>query len=322
MGVKSRMSIQTQNVEEQITPHLVNQERLRRKRRIRGETIAGYLFLAPNILGFLAFTAIPVVSSLILSFFHWEMVRAPSFAGLDNFYTLFLNDPNFIQVVKNTIYYVGVYVPLNMVISLAFALWICTITRGSAIFRTIFFLPVLAPTVAVAFIWKFMYEPDHGLVNMVLGWVGIHGPNWLGDPHFAMLGIIFMSLWKGFGYNMVIFIAGLQGIPRTLYEAAAIDGANSWHRFWKITLPMLSPSMFFAVVMTLITSFQVFDQALVMTEGGPAGATNTIVMYIYQNGFQYFKMGYAAAIAWVLFAVVFIITMIQMVIQKKWVNYE
>ena len=177
-------------------------------------------------------------------------------------------------------------------------------------------------TVAVALIWRWMYEPRAGIIDTVLRAVGLPGPTWLGDPQWAMPAIIIMSVWKGFGYNMVLFLAGLQGIPVSLYEAAMIDGANAWQRFWQITLPLLSPMVFLAVVLTVISSFQVFDQAYVMTNGGPAGATNTIVLYIYQNGFQFFRMGYASAIAWVLFGVIFIFTLAQMRLQGRWVQYE
>ncbi len=294
----------------------------RRRKKWNSEALAGYLFLTPNIIGFLSFTAVPVLVSLILSFYDWEMLIPPIFVGLENFKNLFLNDPLFYQVIKNTLYYVGVYVPFNIVAAMILALWLCSITKGVAIYRTLFFLPVLAPTVAAAFIWKYMFEPNIGFVNTFLGWFGIAGPNWLGDTKYAMLAIIIMSVWKMVGYNMVIFIAGIHSIPASLYEAAKIDGANSWNRFVYITLPMLSPALFFAVVMTIITSFQVFDQAYIMTAGGPANATNTIVMYIYESGFQFFKMGYASSIAWVLFGVIFTVTMIQMKVQKKWVNYD
>lgn len=287
----------------------------------KGEVITGYLFLVPNIFGVLIFTAIPVVVSFLLSFFSWELIRPPVFVGFQNFKNL-LNDDNFIQVVKNTIYYVGVYVPVNIILAIIIAVWICSVTKGTTIFRTAFFLPVLVPTVAAAFLWKYLLHPEIGVVNMALNLIGITGPSWLGNTKTAMLGIIMMSGWKQVGYNMVIFIAGIKSIPAQLFEAAKIDGANSWQRFWKITLPMISPALFFGIVMTVITSFQVFDQAYIMTLGGPANATNTIVMYIYQNGFQYFKMGYAASMAWLLFVVIFIMTMMQMKVQNKWVNYE
>jgi multiple sugar transport system permease protein len=167
-----------------------------------------------------------------------------------------------------------------------------------------------------------MYEPNAGIIDTVLRAVGLPAPAWLGDPQFAMPAIILMSVWKGFGYNMVLFLAGLQGIPISLYEAATIDGASAWQRFWRITLPLLSPTVFLAVVLTVISSFQVFDQALVMTRGGPANATNTIVLFIYQNGFEFLRMGYASAIAWVLFIVIFGFTLLQMRLQGRWVQYE
>lgn len=297
-----------------------------KRKRVRlynkGETLAGYLFLAPNIIGFLTFTAFPVLASLILSFFSWELLRPPVFVGLQNFKNLFLNDANFITVVKNTIYYVGVYVPVNIILALILAVWLCSITKGVTIFRTALFMPVLVPTVAAAFLWKYLLHPEIGIINLALKFFGVTGPSWLGNPDTAMMGIIMMSVWKQVGYNMVIFIAGIKSIPAHLYEAAKIDGANSWQRFLHITLPMISPALFFGIVMTVITSFQVFDQAYIMTAGGPANATNTIVMYIYQNGFQFFKMGYAASIAWLLFGVIFTMTMIQMRLQKEWVNYE
>lgn len=282
------------------------------------ESIAAYIFLTPNIIGFLAFTAIPVVFSLVLSFFSWDLVSTPKFVGLANYLKLF-EDTIFKQSSLNTIYYVAVYVPLNIVISLVLAMWVCELTKGSGLLQTIFFLPVLAPTVAMSLVWKFMFDPQ-GIVNNFLSIFGVEPLNWLGNPKYAMLGIIFMSVWKQFGYNMIVFISGIKNIPKTIYEAADIDGVNGWQRFWKITLPLLSPSMLFAVIMTIISSFQVFDQAMIMTKGGPLGATNTLVMYIYQNGFQFYKMGYASAIAWILFAIIFVVTLIQMRLQEKW-NY-
>lgn len=293
----------------------------KRNREKNREKVSGYLFLTPNIFGFLIFTAIPVLAAFILSFYSWPLLKSPEFIGLENYKNLFFNDPLFIKVVINTLYYVGVYLPLNLIVATCLALWLCTIKKGSGVFRTIFFLPVLAPTVASAFIWKFMFSPD-GLINQILSWFQISGPNWLGDSSYAMLAIIIMSVWKQFGLNMVIFIAGIQAIPGQVYESAKIDGANSWNRFWHITLPLLSPALFFGTVMTVITSFQVFDQAFIMTAGGPANSTNTIVMYIYQNGFKFFNMGYASSIAMLLFGVIFAVTMVQVMLQRKFVHYE
>ena len=285
------------------------------------EALAAYLFILPSFLGFAIFLLVPMVMSAGLSLYDWELLRPPFFIGLDNYRDLF-RDPLFLKVLGNTAYYAFGLVPLNIVISLSLALWLNTKLRGLTFYRLAFFLPVVTVTVAVSLIWKWMYEPRVGIVNAALGAFGIAGPNWLADPFWAMPSLIILGLWKGFGYNMVLFLAGLQGIPSTLYEAAMIDGANAWQRFWKITLPLLSPAMFLAVILTVISSFQIFDQAFVMTAGGPSNATNTIVLYIFQNGFQFFKMGYASAIAWALFAVIFTFTLVQMWLQRHWVQYE
>jgi multiple sugar transport system permease protein len=285
------------------------------------EELIGYLFILPSLLGFIVFLVVPMIASLGISFYDWELLSPPQFVGLKNFSTL-LTDRVFRDVVVNTVYYTFGLVPLNLLVSLGLALWLNTRLRGLVLYRSAFFLPVVTVTVAVALIWRWMYEPRAGIIDTVLRAVGLPGPTWLGDPQWAMPAIIIMSVWKGFGYNMVLFLAGLQGIPVSLYEAAMIDGANAWQRFWQITLPLLSPMVFLAVVLTVISSFQVFDQAYVMTNGGPAGATNTIVLYIYQNGFQFFRMGYASAIAWVLFGVIFIFTLFQMRLQGRWVQYE
>ena len=285
------------------------------------EALAAYLFILPSFLGFAVFLLLPMVMSAGLSLYDWELLRPPIFIGLENYRDL-ARDPLFLKVLGNTAYYAFGLVPLNIVISLSLALWLNTKLRGLTFYRLAFFLPVVTVTVAVSLIWKWMYEPRIGIVNAALGALGIDGPNWLADPFWAMPALIILGLWKGFGYNMVLFLAGLQGIPITLYEAAMIDGANAWQRFWKITLPLLSPAMFLAVILTVISSFQIFDQAYVMTAGGPSNATNTIVLYIFQNGFLFFKMGYASAIAWALFAVIFTFTLIQMWLQRHWVQYE
>lgn len=285
------------------------------------EELIAYAFILPSLLGFVIFLVVPMVASLGISFYDWELLTPPSFVGLKNFADLF-GDRVFKDVLMNTLYYTFGLVPLNLVVSLGLALWLNTRLRGLTLYRMAFFLPVVTVTVAVALIWRWMYEPRAGIIDVGLRALGLPGPTWLGDPHWAMPAIILMSVWKGFGYNMVLFLAGLQGIPVSIYEAAMIDGATAWQRFWRITLPLLSPVIFLAVVLTVISSFQVFDQALVMTNGGPANATNTIVLYIYQNGFQFFRMGYASAIAWVLFGVIFLFTLFQMRLQGRWVQYE
>lgn len=285
------------------------------------EELLAYLFILPSLLGFIIFLVVPMIASLGLSFYDWELLSPPQFAGLKNFSAL-LTDQVFKDVLVNTAYYTFGLVPLNIVVSMGLAVWLNTKLRGLTWFRAAFFLPVITVTVAVSLIWRWMYEPRAGIIDVALRAVGLPGPTWLGDTHWAMAAIIIMSVWKGFGYNMVLFLAGLQGIPASIYEAAMIDGANAWQRFWSITLPLLTPMVFLAVVLTVISSFQVFDQAYVMTNGGPANATNTIVLYIFQNGFQYFRMGYASAIAWVLFAVIFLFTLAQMRLQGRWVQYE
>ncbi len=287
----------------------------------RQEELIAYAFILPSLLGFLAFLVLPMVASLGISFYDWELLAPPRFVGLQNFQTL-INDRVFREVVWNTIYYTVGLVPLNLVVSLGLAVWLNTKLRGLTLYRMAFFMPVVTVTVAVALIWRWMYEPNAGIIDTVLRLLHLPAPAWLADPEFAMPAVILMSVWKGFGYNMVLFLAGLQGIPISIYEAATIDGASAWQRFWRITLPLLSPTVFLAVVLTVISSFQVFDQALVMTRGGPANATNTIVLFIYQNGFEFFRMGYASAIAWVLFGVIFVFTLLQMRLQGRWVQYD
>jgi multiple sugar transport system permease protein len=285
------------------------------------ESLAAYAFILPSLIGFLIFLVGPVAVSLVVSLYDWELLLPPRFVGLTNYSTL-LHDARFHEVVLNTVYYVVGVVPLNIVITLGLALWLNRRFRGIALYRSAFFLPVVTSTVAVSLIWRWMYSPDVGLINTVLRWVGVKGPYWLGDTQWAMPALILLGVWKGFGYNMVVFLAGLQGIPASLHEAAAIDGASPRQRFRYVTLPLLSPTMFFAIVLTMISSFQVFESAYVMTGGGPVNATNTIVLYIYQNGFQYFKMGYASAVAWGLFAVIFTLTLLQMKLQHAWVHYD
>ena len=300
------------------SPAAVRRGRLSLARR---EELAAYLFILPSFAGFVIFLIVPMVASLGISLYDWELLVPPHFIGLDNFAAL-AKDTVFRQVLLNTLTYTVGLVPTNIVVSLGLAVWLNTRLRWVNLYRLAFFLPVVTVTVAVALIWKWLYDPFAGLINLGLHLIGLPGPNWLSDPHWAMPALILMSVWKSFGYNMVLFLAGLQGIPASIYEAATIDGASPWQRLWRITLPLLSPTMFFAVVMTVISSFQVFDQAYIMTGGGPANATDTIVLYIYQNGFQFFRMGYASAIAWVLFTLIFIVTLVQLRAQNRWVQYD
>jgi multiple sugar transport system permease protein len=288
----------------------------------RQETIAGYLFLLPNIIGFLVFSSIPVLATFTISLMDWDLIRAPRFVGLDNYVKLLTDDAVFRKVLFNTGYYVIGTVPAGIVLSLLLALAMNANVKGIAFFRVIFFIPVISASVAVAVMWRWLYNTDFGLINLALTSIGLKGVPWLSSTAWAMPAVILMAIWKSLGYNMVIFLAGLQSIPVHLHEAAAIDGANSVQRFRHITLPLLAPTTFFVLVISVISSFQVFDLAFVLTKGGPGDATNTMVMYIYNQAFQFFHMGYAASIAWVLFGIIFAITLLQHQLQKRWVHYE
>ena len=288
----------------------------------RQATVAGYLFLLPNIVGFLIFSSIPVLATLMISTLDWDMIRTPTFVGIGNYAVLLSQDGIFRQVLGNTAYYVIGTVPAGIALSLLLALAMNSKVRGITVFRAIFFIPVITSSVAVAMIWRWLYNRDFGLVNTALMFVGLPAIPWLSSSAWAMPAVILMAIWKRLGYDMVIYLAGLQAIPPTLYEAAQIDGAGRWHRFWHITLPLLTPTTFFILVISIIGSFQVFDLAFILTSGGPGNATNTIVMYVYNQAFQFFHLGYAAAVAWVLFAIILMITLVQWRIQKRWVHYE
>ncbi len=301
---------------------VVEQRSFRRWLRRDHESLAAYLFLTPNIIGFLIFTAFPVIAAFAIAFYDWDLLLGARYIGLENFRQLVFEDDVFRAAFINTVYFTVATVALSTVIALAVALLVSLSLRGMVFFRAIFLLPYVTLTVALSLLWKWLYLPDIGLINRTLGVVGIEGPNWLTNSTWAMPALIFMSVWKTFGYNMVLFVAGLQNIPEHLYEAAKIDGASPWQRFRDITLPMLSPTTFFVVVISIIGSFQVFDQALVMTAGGPGTATTTLVLYIYEQGFQSFHMGYASAIALLLFMVIFGFTAFQFRVQRRWVTYD
>ena len=243
------------------------------------------------------------------------------FVGFDNYLTA-IRSPEFWMVTKNTLIYTLGTVPLNMLLALIVAYFLNKKIAGKRILRTAFFAPVVMSSVAAAVIWRWVYEPNFGLLNYVLSWFGIPAVNWLNDPTAAMFALIVMGVWKTFGVNMILFSAGLQGIPKHYYEAAEIDGAGRWQRFWDITLPLLSPTTFFILVMSVIGSFQVFDTVYVLTSGGPLGTTKVLVFYLYENAFKFFDMGYASAIAYLLFAIVFTLTLLQTKYLKGSVHYS
>lgn len=296
------------------------------------DNLTGYLFLGPNISGFLVFTFLPVIASLVLCFTQWDILTPAKYVGFDNFIQLLgfhsepgigivPNDPLFWKYLANTMFFM-LGIPIGMAASLALALAMNQKLKGIVIFRTVYFLPVISSMVAIALLWRWIYNPDFGLFNSFLGWFGIKGPNWLSDTLWAKPALMIMGLWGGTGYSMLLYLAGLQGISEEFYEASRIDGASKWQQFWYITFPLLSPVHFFMLIMGVIGGFQAFGSMYVMTGGGPAGSTTTIAYYIYNNAFQWFKMGYASAIAWILFLMAFVVTIFQWKFVGKRVHYE
>ncbi|RUS48525.1 carbohydrate ABC transporter permease [Cohnella sp. AR92] len=279
-----------------------------------------FLMLLPNVLGFLLFLLAPVLATFAISFSDWNLTDDFRFNGFDNYKEL-ASDPVFHKVLGNTFYFTLVSVPIGIVLSLLLAVFLNQKLRFIRFYRAAFFIPVISSMVAVSVIWQWIYNPEFGLLNYALSWFGIDGPAWLTSPKWAMPAVIITSIWKSLGFNMLLFLAGLQSISESYYEAADIDGARWYSKFARITVPLLSPTTFFVTVMSIINSFQVFDMAYLMTQGGPARSTSVLVYYVFQNAFQYFRMGYASAMAYVLFFIVLIVTFIQFWRQRKWSIY-
>lgn len=287
----------------------------------RKDERTAWLFLLPSLVLFLAFTGLPVVVAFFVSFTQWDLFNPPIFTGLTN-YTKLLADPIFGKVMGNTAYFVLLSVPIQMLIGLLCALALNRAIRGQTFFRVAYFLPVVTSTIAAALVWAWLFNANVGLINVLLTLLGVsEPPRWLSSTRWAMPAVIIVSIWQNVGYAMVLFLAGLQNIRADLYDAAALDGARGWKRLWFITLPLLSPTTFFVLIISIIGSFQVFELVFVMTQAGPANATNTLVYYIYQNGFQFYQMGYASAAAMILFAIVLVMTLIQYALQSRWVHY-
>jgi multiple sugar transport system permease protein len=282
----------------------------------RRKYIALAVLLLPSLIGMFTFVMLPVLSSLVLSFAEWDLIGELRWIGLDNYVTV-LSDPTVLGALGHTLLFIAGYLPAVVALALGLALLLNRKLKGRVVFRAVYFVPVVTSWVAVSLIWKWLLNPQYGLINYGLALVGIKGPGWLFDPSWAMAGIVLTSIWKDIGFVAVIYLAGLQDIPENLYEAASLDGASAWQRFWTITLPMLAPTTFFVTTISLISSFQVFDQVWIMTGGGPAGATSVMVEQIYKNAFSYYKMGYASAISWVLFALIFIVTLAQNFAQRR-----
>jgi multiple sugar transport system permease protein len=294
----------------------------RRRWSVRWRRWRGVLYVAPWCIGFIWFTLGPFLFSLYLSFSEWELLGPIEFVGLANYHQL-AQDPTFRKSLVNTAYYTAIHVPGLMLLAFGAALLLNEQIRGRALFRTAFFLPAITPGVASVLLWVWLLHPT-GILNTFLGYLGVPRsaqPNWFASTDWAMPGLILMSFW-GIGGVMVIYLAGLQGIPEHLYEAAALDGANWWNRLRHVTVPMMTPSIFFTMIVGVIGSFQSFASALIATEGGPANATLFVLLYLYYQAFRYFHMGYASAIAWVLFAIIMALTLLQFALARRWVYYE
>ena len=285
-------------------------------------TNPAYFFLAPAMTAIFVFFFVPVVSAFIISFTDIDIYALADFSsvrfiGFNNYIRLF-DDPLFWTALKNTFYFVLIGGPLSILVSLGAAMLLNSkLVKFKSFFRLAYFIPVVTTLVAVAIVWRFIYHPRFGLLNYLLGFFGVYEIDWLGDPLWSMPAIILMAIWKNFGYNMIIFIAGLQNIPGQLYEAADIEGANSWQKFKWITLPMLAPTTLFVSIITMIGYFQLFAEPYVMTQGGPLNSTLSIVLFMYQEGFRWWNMGYSAAIAFVLFFIIMIVTLIQFRVQRS-----
>lgn len=286
----------------------------------RREARRFHLFALPWLVGFVFFSGGPIVASIVISFTRWELLSDPVWVGLDNYQRL-LADPDFLLAVRNTVYFGAGSALFGVVFNFVLALLLNLKVRGQALFRTVIYLPSVLTGIATALLWIHVLHPDYGLINHLLAYAGIQGPGWLIDEAWAIPGLIIMSVWSA-GNAMIIFLAGLQGVPPTLYEAAQIDGAGWWSRFWHVTVPMISPVIFFNLIVGFIGSLQAFTLVLFMTNGGPGNATLVLGLYVYRYAFQYFEMGYASTIAWALFALIIVFTAAQFWLAKRWVHYE
>jgi multiple sugar transport system permease protein len=285
------------------------------------EAIEGYVFIMPWIIGFLAFLLGPMLASLYFSFTKYELATPPIFVGLANYRKLF-TDPLFYQSLKVTTIYTAVTVPVGLILSFLVALLLNQDVKFQGLFRTLYYMPALVPAVASAMLWVWLLNPEFGLINMLLEMLfGIDGPPWLGNTKWALASLILMSLWS-VGAPMLIYLAGLQGIPTELYEAAEIDGANGWQSFWNITIPQMSPVIFYNLISGIIGTFQVFSAGYLMTGGGPGHSTLFYVLYLYNNAFKWFKMGYASALAWMLFLIIMALTGLTLRSSTAWVYYS
>jgi multiple sugar transport system permease protein len=301
----------------------VRRQRWRFTPSVRRDLRNGLLFVLPWLVGLVVFTLYPILASLVYSFTTYDIISPPEFVGLDNYRELLMGDPLFWTAVGNTLYYVCFAVPLYLAAALGVALLLNLKVRGMALYRTVFFLPSIVPDVATAMLWLWILNPQFGLINATLQWMGLPTVGWLTDPNWSKPSLILIGLWA-FGSSMVIFLAALQDVPEQLYEAADLDGASALRKTWHVTLPMLTPTIFFNLVLGLIGAFQYLTTAFVLTQGtgGPVSSTLFYSILLYRNAFTYFKMGYGSAMAWLLFTFIFLITWIVFKTANRWVYYE
>lgn len=304
--------ITTNAPKKKTTKHMTLQKR---------DAFSGYMFIAPALISFLIFVVYPVIASFVISSFDWGILSAPRFIGLENYKTLF-KDPVFIESLKNTIKWVILYVPVSILVSLIVALAMDMPLRGIGFFRTMFYLPVMTPMVVCALLFVWIYDTDFGVLNYILSFINIPPIGWLSDRKISLISIALMSVWKHSGYNMLILLSALQGIPESLYEAAALDGITPWRKLINIKLPLIMPSMYFVVLTSVIDAFQVFTEVFIMTKGGPGYSTHTVSYYLFANAFEFGKMGYACAMSVVMFIIILTVTLIQDKIMNKNVQYD
>ena len=300
-----------------LTSRQVAKSTKRSRAILRNRTLVGWSFILPNFIGFALFTLIPVLASFALAFMNWDAYNPPTFAGVSNF-TRLATDTNFWIALQNTLLYAAGHVPLTLVLALGLALLLNQKLRGIAFFRVAIFFPYITSLVAVAVVWNMLFDPTSGPINQFLHLIGIADPpKWTSSTDWAMPAVIITSVWRDMGYYMVLFLAGLQAIPAEYYEAAEVDGANAWQKFWNITLPSLRPTTFFVLVLLSVSSFKVFDLIFVMTQGGPGRATLVLSQLIYQDGIINGEFGYSSAISLVLFLIVLVVTVFQFRIQQR-----
>lgn len=279
----------------------------------------GIVFILPQLISLVCLGMIPIVIAFVLSFFDWNGFSSPVFTGFQNFKAVF-TDPDTAIAIKNTLLYSAIYVPCSIVLSLGLAI-LLNKAWGKMFYRAVFFLPQIVTSVGIAVVWSWIYQPQFGILNMILKFFGIQGKEWLRDPSTAMGAVIVMSIWWGLGYNIVLFLAGLQNVPRTYVDAAKIDGANERQVFFNITVPLISPTTLLVTITTMINAFQVFDQMFLLTSGGPAKKTYTMAIHIYQTAFKSYELGKASTAALILFFVVVAVSVIQFKLSDKWVHY-